>query len=237
MRIIIAECSVLYSGRGDTTMDKAIRSIMIKADGAVSIHNDVSNKPLNYMGKGSVFTEIVEESSGNTIWRFDARKEFIEVTIYKTLAEFNQELDDGSVPLVRDGTEHDLQAWLFDNHHVIRKDLIPIEREYQTSAGAIDLMFKTETGLLGVEVKRVAMLGAIDQCVRYRNALMEQHPDSDIEVILTALDVRPNTIKQAEKRKVSYTLVPEDWKSLRNNETLSLTKVFPTTLKNEKTLF
>lgn len=252
MRIIIAECSVLYSGRGNTTMDKAIRSIMIKGDGAVSVHNDVSNKPMNYMGKGNVFTEMFEEESGNIIWRFDARKEFIEVTIYKTLAEFNQELDDGSVPLVRDGTEHDLQAWLFDNHHVIREGLTPIEREYQTSAGAIDLMFKTESGLLGVEVKRVAMLGAIDQCVRYRNALSDQHPDSEIEVILTALDVRPNTIKQAEKRKVSYTLVPENWKDLRNAnfETLIKTNVsdkeqeeasYPLTVKQiineEKTLF
>jgi len=217
MRIIIAECSVLYSGRGDTTLGRAIRSIMIKQDGAVSVHNDISNKPLNYMGKDNTFTETIDEDTGIMTWRFDSRKEYIEVSIYKVLADFDQELDDGSVPLVRDGTEAHLQAWLFDNPNIIRKGLTPLEREYQTSAGAIDLMFKTETGLLGVEVKRIAMLGAIDQCVRYRNALTDQHPDTEIEVILTALDVRPNTIKQAEKRKVSYTLVPDNWKDLRNS--------------------
>lgn len=237
MRIVIAECSVLYSGRGDTTMGKAIRSIMIKDDGAVSVHNDVSNKPLNYMGKGNVFTESYKETNNNDkaaqgavtdnnvdsedlssqvrVWRFDSRKEYLEVTLYNVIAEFEQELDDGSVPLVRDGTENDLQGWLFANHHVIRDGLTQVKREYQTSAGAIDLMFEKNdgSGLLGVEVKRVAMLGAVDQCVRYRNALKDQHPDKEIEVILTALDVRPNTAKQAEKRGVSYTIAPAGWRN------------------------
>lgn len=218
MRIVVAECSVLYSGRGDTTMDKAIRSIMIKNDGAISIHNDVSNKPLNYMGKDNVFTETIDEQNKTTTWRFDARKEYLEITLYSVLTDFQHELDDGSVPLVRDGTEGDLQAWLFENPNVIRNGLIPLSREYQTSAGAIDLMFEKEDGLLGVEVKRVAMLGAVDQCVRYRNALTEQYPNENIEVILTAIDVRPNTVKLAEKRSISYTLVPLNWKELRNEE-------------------
>lgn len=217
MRIVVAECSVLYSGRGDTTMDRAVRSIMIKSDGAISIHNDVSNKPLNYMGKGSVFTETIDEINNTTVWRFDARKEYIEITLYGVLTDFQHELDDGSVPLVRDGTEGDLQAWLFENPEIIREGLIPVSREFQTSAGAIDLMFETENGLLGVEVKRVAMLGAVDQCVRYRNALTEQYPNENIEVILTAIDVRPNTVKLAEKRNITYTLVPPHWKDLRNS--------------------
>lgn len=217
MRIVVAECSVLYSGRGDTTMDRAVRSIMIKSDGAISIHNDVSNKPLNYMGKGSVFTETIDEINNTTIWRFDARKEYIEITLYGVLTDFQHELDDGSVPLVRDGTEGDLQAWLFENPEIIRKGLTPVSREFQTSAGAIDLMFETENGLLGVEVKRIAMLGAVDQCVRYRNALTEQYPNENIEVILTAIDVRPNTVKLAEKRNITYTLVPANWKDLRNS--------------------
>lgn len=236
MRIIIAECSVLYSGRGDTTLGKATRSIMIKKDGAVSVHNDVSNKPLNYMGKDNVFSETVDEEKGIVIWRFDSRKEYIEVTIYNFFADFNQSLDDGSVPLVRDGTEADLQEWLFDNPQMIRPGLIPVQREYQTSAGAIDLMFQSEEGLLGVEVKRVAMLGAIDQCVRYRNALTEQHPDKKIEVILTALDVRPNTIKLAEKRQITYTLAPENWKELRNNSNDSII-LQPVVPEKDETLF
>ena len=207
MRIVVAECSVLYSGRGDTTMGRAIRSIMIKNDGAISIHNDVGNKPLNYMGKDNISTETINEDDGTTIWRFDTRKEYLEITLYSVLTDFQHELDNGSVPLVRDGTEHDLQAWLFENHYVIREGLIPLQREYQTTAGAIDLMFEKPDGkLLGVEVKRVAMLGAVDQCVRYRNALDGLH--DGVEGILTPLDIRPNTARQADKRKIGYTFVP-----------------------------
>lgn len=215
MRIVVAECSVLYSGRGDTTMGRAVRSIMIKNDGAVGIHNDVGNKPLNYMGKGNVFTETIDEDAGTTTWRFDARKEYIQITLYAILTDFQTELDDGSVPIVRDGTEDDLQAFLFDHPELIEKDLMPLQREYQTSAGPIDLMFVNDSEMIGVEVKRVAMLGAIDQCVRYRKALTEQHPDTEIKVYLVALDVRPNTMKLAEKRSIPYFIVPEEWKNLR----------------------
>lgn len=236
MRIVVAECSVLYSGRGDTTMDKAVRSIMIKNDGAISIHNDVGNKPLNYMGKENVFTETIDEKSKSTVWRFDTRKEYLEITLYSVLTDFQHELDNGSVPLVRDGTEDDLQAWLFKNHYVIREGLIPLQREYQTTAGAIDLMFEKPDGnLLGVEVKRVAMLGAVDQCVRYRNALNDLH--GDVEVILTALDIRPNTAKQADKRKIGYTFVPSSWRTDNKEEIKEELKNFSSLKKDEVTLF
>lgn len=236
MRIVVAECSVLYSGRGDTTMGRAIRSIMIKNDGAISIHNDVGNKPLNYMGKDNISTETINEDDGTTIWRFDTRKEYLEITLYSVLTDFQHELDNGSVPLVRDGTEHDLQAWLFENHYVIREGLIPLQREYQTTAGAIDLMFEKPDGkLLGVEVKRVAMLGAVDQCVRYRNALNDLH--DDVEVILTALDIRPNTAKQADKRKIGYTFVPSSWRTDNKEEIAKELDNLSSLPKSEDTLF
>lgn len=236
MRIVVAECSVLYSGRGDTTMGRAIRSIMIKNDGAISIHNDVGNKPLNYMGKDNISTETINEDDGTTIWRFDTRKEYLEITLYSVLTDFQHELDNGSVPLVRDGTEHDLQAWLFENHYVIREGLKPLQREYQTTAGAIDLMFEKPDGkLLGVEVKRVAMLGAVDQCVRYRNALNDLH--DDVEVILTALDIRPNTAKQADKRKIGYTFVPSSWRTDNKEEIAKELDNLSSLPKSEDTLF
>lgn len=216
MRTVVAECSVIYAGRGNTTLDRAQRAIILKEDGSVGIHNDVGNKAINYMGKGNIHT-ISENEEGESVWRFDARKEYIEITLHHTLADINIPLDDGSVPLVRDGTEHDLQAWLFENPHVLGEGVVSIEREFGTTAGAIDLLCKKDDGsLLGVEVKRVAMLGAIDQCLRYQNAMREEHGE-EVTVILAALDVRPNTVKLAEKRKISYVTLPADWNDVETD--------------------
>lgn len=48
MRLIVARCSIEYSGRLKTTLPEALRLIMVKADGSVMVHSDAGGyKPLN----------------------------------------------------------------------------------------------------------------------------------------------------------------------------------------------
>ena len=50
MRLVLARCSVDYSGRLDAHLPEANRLIMVKADGCVAIHADGgAYKPLNWM--------------------------------------------------------------------------------------------------------------------------------------------------------------------------------------------
>ena len=50
MRVVIAKCSVDYSGRLDDHLPLATRLLMVKADGSVLVHSDGgSYKPLNWM--------------------------------------------------------------------------------------------------------------------------------------------------------------------------------------------
>jgi RecB family endonuclease NucS len=49
VRLIIARCSVDYSGRLNTHLPLATRLIMIKADGTVAFHRDIQHAPLNWM--------------------------------------------------------------------------------------------------------------------------------------------------------------------------------------------
>ena len=52
MRVVIASCSVDYSGRLDAHLPRATRLIMVKADGSVLVHSDGgSYKPLNWMSR------------------------------------------------------------------------------------------------------------------------------------------------------------------------------------------
>src|SRR3954451_14995865 len=51
MRLIVARCSVEYSGRLSTRLPEALRLVMLKADGSVLVHADGghSYKPLSWM--------------------------------------------------------------------------------------------------------------------------------------------------------------------------------------------
>lgn len=210
MKLLFADCSVVYVGRGNTMLDRALRTIIIKDDGAISIHNDIGNKPLNYMGAKNIFTKTVNNSNCE-IWRFETRKEYIEITIYSVIDSIEHKVDNGQVILQRDGTEDNLQEFLFNHPSFIDENFVSLEREYSTSAGNIDLLFEdVSTGfLVGVEVKRVAMIGAVDQCSRYLEALRESY--DNVSVMLAALDVRPNTAKLADKRRIPYKIIDASW--------------------------
>ncbi len=50
MRLIVARCSVEYSGRLSARLPAALRLVMLKADGSVLVHADAGGyKPLNWM--------------------------------------------------------------------------------------------------------------------------------------------------------------------------------------------
>jgi RecB family endonuclease NucS len=48
VRLIVARCEVVYTGRLGTVLPEATRLLMLKADGSVLVHADVGGyKPLN----------------------------------------------------------------------------------------------------------------------------------------------------------------------------------------------
>ena len=184
--------------------------IVVKSDGAVSIHHDQGNKPLNYMGKGNVFTEIVSEDA--LYWNFDTRKESLQIRITEVLSQVEMEVDVDNSVLERDGTENQLQAWLADHPEALGAGYTFGQREYPTGAGPVDLLVYDELGQpVAVEVKRVAMLGAVDQASRYVEAMKSEEGFERTTAIVAALDIRPNTQKLADKRGVRTVVLPEYW--------------------------
>ena len=60
MRLIVARCSVDYTGRLTAHLPEALRLLMVKSDGSVLVHADAGGyKPLNWMTPPTV----IEESS------------------------------------------------------------------------------------------------------------------------------------------------------------------------------
>jgi RecB family endonuclease NucS len=50
MRVLIARCEVLYTGRLTASLPEATRLLLFKADGSVLVHDDAGGyKPLNWV--------------------------------------------------------------------------------------------------------------------------------------------------------------------------------------------
>lgn len=209
MRILNVLCSAVYAGRGNTTLGLAVRAIVIKADGSVALHNDVSNKPLNYMGSGSVFTETVNDD-GSLEWAFDARKESLQIHIEEVLSDVEVQLDPNTVALERDGTENHLQEWLSNHMEVFGESYKFVSREFPTGAGPVDLLLYDENNNpVAVEVKRVATPNAVYQVLRYMDALKESY--DNVQGLIVALNLRPAMLVLAEKKGIKVVQVPADW--------------------------
>lgn len=217
MRIIVARCSVTYTGRGDTTLPEAVRVIMVKSDGSVAVHHDKGTKPLNYMGKGNVFSE--EEKAGDALyWNFDTPKENLQIRIAEILSNVELGVDVDNSVLQRDGTEKQLQAWLADNPEALGERYTFVQREFPTGAGPVDLLVTDEFNRpVVVEVKRVAMLGAVDQALRYMESLKTEDGFQDVTPVIAALDIRPKTQALADKRGVRTVLLPKTWNPNTNS--------------------
>jgi endonuclease len=50
MRLVVARCEVLYTGRLAASLPESLRLLLFKADGSVLVHDDAGGyKPLNWM--------------------------------------------------------------------------------------------------------------------------------------------------------------------------------------------
>ncbi len=150
MRLVIAKCSVDYSGRLSAHLPLATRLIMVKADGSVLVHSDGgSYKPLNWMSPPCRLAEepgrwVVTGKSGETLTI--ALEEILSDSLFALGA------DPG---LVKDGVEAHLQELLAAQTHLLGEGWRLVRREYPTPIGPVNLMCRDASGAsVAIEVKR-----------------------------------------------------------------------------------
>jgi endonuclease len=167
MRLVIARCQVDYVGRLTAHLPMAIRLILVKADGSVSIHaDDRAYKPLNWMSPPC----RLEEANG--VWTVaNPAGERLVITLAEVLHDSSHEL--GTDPgLVKDGVEAHLQALLADHVETLGTGWRLVRREYPTAIGPVDLLCRDESGAtVAVEVKRRGEIDGVEQLTRYVDLL------------------------------------------------------------------
>jgi RecB family endonuclease NucS len=199
MRLIVARCSAIYSGRLDTVLPEALRLIMVKSDGSVLLHADSGGyKPLNWMTPPTVIEEegeppariIVRKHAGKT-------EDRLEITLTEVLSDVTHDmgLPTGDAGLAKDGVEAHLQELLAEQPH---------RREWPTDIGPVDLMCRdADDEWVAVEIKRVATIESVEQITRYLERLRTDPQFQSCRGILAAQSIKPQARVLAESRGIA----------------------------------
>ena len=198
MRLVIARCSVDYSGRLKAHLPEAVRLIMVQADGTLAIHSDGNaSKPLNWMVAPNVVTIHADR------WIVTNNKgEVLTIYISEILEDVNHEL--GEDPgLQKDGVEAHLQELLAEQPWVLEEGLVLIRREYPTDIGPVDLLcVDAESQKVAVEVKRRGDIDGVEQLARYLERLDNDPRLAPVRGILAAQSIAPQAHVLAESRDI-----------------------------------
>ncbi|MDQ1126050.1 hypothetical protein SAMN05216488_2502 [Microbacterium sp. LKL04] len=207
MRLVIARCSVDYTGRLNTHLPPATRLIMVKADGTVAFHRDIQHQPLNWMSPPCTLTIIEPGEDDIDVvekWRVTHAKTGDELTIriYEVLHDSSHELgvDPG---LVKDGVEADLQRLLAEQVGVIGENLTLVRREFPTAIGPVDLLLRNpEGGTIAVEVKRRGDIDGVEQLTRYLELLGRDPHLAPVTGVFAAQEIKPQAKVLATDRGI-----------------------------------
>ena len=197
VRLIVARCSVEYSGRLSARLPKALRLVILKADGSVLVHADAGGyKPLNWMTPPTVVEEEGDPPARIVVRKRAGRSEDrLEITIHELLSDVEHDMGEAAA-LEKDGVERDLQAELAARPETLADGLRLVRREWPTDIGPVDLMCRGENGgWTAVEVKRVATIEAVEQLARYLERIRLDSARAECEGILAAERFKPQAVK------------------------------------------
>ena len=219
MRLIVARCSVEYSGRLSARLPEALRLVILKADGSVLVHADAGGfKPLNWMTPPTV----VEESEGRMVVRKVKGDDRLDIVLTDVLSDVEHPMDFDAAQLEKDGVEADLQALLADAPGWCGEGFRLVRREWPTDIGPVDLMCRDEEdGWIAVEIKRVGTIEAVEQLSRYLERIRLDPAMADCRGVLAAQLVKPQARVLAEARGLDW--VEVDLAELRGQREPALT--------------
>jgi RecB family endonuclease NucS len=219
VRLVIARVSVDYVGRLSAHLPSAVRLIMVKADGSVSVHADAAAyKPLNWMSPPCA----LQEAEG--VWRVtNPAGEELVLRMEEVLHDISHDLgvDPG---LVKDGVEAHLQELLAERTSVLGEGWTLVKREWFTDIGPVDLMCVDPDGKhIAVEIKRRGEIAGVEQLTRYLDRLRLDPALREIRGVLAAQQVTPQAKVLAESRGIGVVTV--DYDELRGIES-SIPRLF-----------
>lgn len=212
MRLLIARCSVSYTGRLETKLAEAVRLVMVKADGCVAIHADGgAYKPLNWMNAPNTLVEFDDR------WEVrNSKGELMTIFMHEVISDSAHDL--GTDPgLEKDGVEAHLQELLAEMPHVMEEGLTLVRREHYTALGPVDIICRDTDGrTVVIEVKRRGEIDGVEQLTRYLADLANDPTLGELRGMFVAQSIKPQARTLAESRGI--VCVEVDYDELRGNK-------------------
>jgi len=225
VRLVIAECSVDYTGRLNAHLPLAKRVLMHKGDGSLLIHSDGgSYKPLNWMSPPCRLEvrepdEELAAAGVTEVWKVTHQKtgDALTVRIHEVLSDSSHALgiDPG---LIKDGVESDLQRLLAEQVDRVSEGATLVRREFPTAIGPVDLMVRDATGAhIAVEIKRRGEIDGVEQLTRYLELLGRDPLLTGIRGVFAAQEIKPQARTLAEDRGIECLVLDyEDMKGIES---------------------
>lgn len=211
MRLVIARCSVDYTGRLNAHLPLATRLLVHKGDGSLLVHSDGgSYKPLNWMSPPCTLRE--DQRDGIIEWTVTATKsdDMLRIRLEDVVHDTDHDL--GTEPgLVKDGVERHLQELLAGQPSALGVGVTLVRREYPTAIGPVDLLCRSLDGIsIAVEVKRRGEIDGVEQLTRYLELLNRDPLLAPVRGIFAAQEIRPQARVLAEDRGIRCVTVDYD---------------------------
>jgi RecB family endonuclease NucS len=227
VRLVVARCEVLYTGRLTAFLPESTRLLILKADGSVLVHADAGGyKPLNWMTPPTTIEEEGDPLELITVRKRAGKAEDrLEIRIRELVSDVSHEMGEAAA-LEKDGVERQLQAELAAAPEALGEGLRLAQREWPTDIGPVDLMCRDRDGAwLAVEVKRIATIEAVEQLCRYLERIRLDPAKSDCVGVLAAQQFKPQALTLAEARGIRC--VEVDLDELRGEREPELTLFAP----------
>ena len=213
MRLVIARCTVDYVGRLTAHLPSALRLILVKADGSVSIHaDDRAYKPLNWMSPPCTLRVGTGDDDG--VWTVTNKAgERLVITVEEVLHDSSHELgvDPG---LVKDGVEAHLQALLADQIETLGTGWRLVRREFPTAIGPVDILARDSGGgAVAIEIKRRGEIDGVEQLTRYLELLNRDSTLRPVRGLFAAQEIKPQARVLAADRGIDCVVL--DYNALR----------------------
>ncbi|UFU02128.1 endonuclease NucS [Ruania suaedae] len=217
MRIVVAACSVDYSGRLTAHLPLAPRVLMIKADGSVLVHSDGgSYKPLNWMTPPCSVTESEptpdqREEGVSAVWTVQNSKSDDRLVISLHQVEADHQFELGVDPgLVKDGVEAHLQKLLAEQIALLGDGHALVRREYPTAIGPVDILARGAGGHVAVEIKRRGDIDGVEQLTRYLELLNRDPLLAPVAGVFAAQEIKPQARVLATDRGIRCLVLDYD---------------------------
>ena len=202
VRLIVARCEVVYTGRLTAVLPEALRLVMVKSDGSGMVHADTGGyKPQNWMTPPTV----IEEEPGLIVVRkrAGASEDRLEIRVAEVVSDVEHDMGEAAA-LEKAGVERELQEALADSPGACGEGLRLVRREWPTDIGPVDLMCRDgDDEYVAVEIKRVGTIDAVEQLTRYLERIRCEPGFGSCRGVLAAQVLKPQARTLAESRGIA----------------------------------